>query len=183
MSTTIDVPTSEIGKIRVFSLSMTDAEARELQKDSAAMQAMVGAQVDPEYVDIFPVSNLEGVGLAGFLREGNGVPTEQLAPDRVKLDKLDTLGGWVLILYSSAFRNTATTFTPAPALTIIGTYDEARTDWSATETVKAEAAKPFTAPPETVKKRPSDAAMSGRIATVALIVMFALTGLVIWIAG
>lgn len=183
MSTPIEVSSNEIAKIRVFSLSMTDTEAKKLQKDSSAIQAMIGAQVDPEFVDVFPLSNLEGVGLAGFLSEGNAVPAEQLAPDRAKLDKLDTLGGWVLILYSSAFRNAATSFAPAPALTLIGTYDEAKTDWSASETVKSEAAKPFTAPAETVKKRPSDAAMSGRVATIALIVMFALTGLVIWIAG
>jgi len=36
-------------------------------------------------------------------------------------------------------------------------------------------------PPQ--KKRPSDAAMSGRVATVALLVMALLVGLMIWIAG
>ncbi|WP_223423230.1 hypothetical protein [Tateyamaria pelophila] len=183
MSAPIDIPAHEVGRIRLFSLSLTDSEAKNLQGDAAALQKMLGADVDTEYVDVFPLSNLEGVGLAGFLRDGNAVSTDQLAPDRGKLDKLDALGGWVLIVYSSAFRNTATTLTPAPALTLIGTYGEAMTDWTATETVRADAAKPFTAPPETVKKRPSDAAMSGRIATIALIVMFALTALIIWIAA
>ena len=33
------------------------------------------------------------------------------------------------------------------------------------------------------RKKPSDAAMSGRIATYALLILFALVGLMIWIAA
>lgn len=183
MSAQIDIPARETGRIRVFALSMTDDEAKALENDPASRAQALGADIDPDYVDVFPLSNLEGVGLAGFLIEGNAIPPTQIAPDRDKLDKLDGLGGWVLIVYSRAFRDAATVLKPGPALTLIGTYDETGTDWSASEKVTAEAAKPFTAPPETVRKKPSDAAISGRVATVALLVMFALTGLVIWIAG
>ena len=38
-----------------------------------------------------------------------------------------------------------------------------------------------TLPP--ARKKPSDAAMSGRIATLALLVLFALVGVMIWIAS
>ncbi|MCH9832288.1 MAG: hypothetical protein K0U49_02850, partial [Alphaproteobacteria bacterium] len=97
--------------------------------------------------------------------------------------KLNSLSGWVLIIFSNAFKNAATTLKPASNLNLIGTYSQTKTDWRTAQTVTAESAKPFTAPPLTIKKKPSDAAMSGRIATLALIVMFALTGLIIWIAG
>ncbi|MEL6452239.1 MAG: hypothetical protein AAFQ19_13355 [Pseudomonadota bacterium] len=184
MSARIDIPANERGIIRVFSLSMDASAARALKEQPEALAAALGTgegALDAEQVEVFPVSDLEGIGLSGYLAAGNAVPEDQLAPDRVKLDKL---GGWVLILYSRAFADRATTLAPAPALTLIGTYGAARTDWTATERVTADSAKPYSAPPETVeKKKPSDAAMSGRIATLVLIVLGLFTWAMIWIAG
>lgn len=180
MTALIDVPANEIGLIRLFSLSMTEQEARRLKSDPRGIQTVLGANLDTEQVEVFPVSDLESVGLTGYLQEGNAVPADQIAPDRAKLDRL---GGWVLIVFSRAFDGKATTLRPAAALTLIGTYGETRTDWRATQTVTSEAAKPFTAPPETVKKRPSDAAMSGRIAMIVLIGLGLFTWAIIWIAG
>lgn len=180
MTDALQVPPNERGVIRVFALSMTDDEAKSLKTDPDALTAALGAPIDTTHVEVFPVSDLEGVGLVGYLAEGNDVPMDQLTPDRAKLDKL---GGWVLIVFSLAFADRATTLKPAPSLTLIGTYGERRTDWRATETVAAESAKPFSAPPETVRKKPSDAAMSGRIAMIALIVLGLLTWLMIWIGG
>ena len=77
----------------------------------------------------------------------------------------------------------ATALAPEPALTLIGTYGEVRTDYSADEPITSEAAKPYTAPPEPGKKRPSDAAMSGRVATLVLIVLAIFTYLFIRLAG
>jgi len=180
MTGSIDIPNNESGVIRLFALSMTDDEAKALKDDPAAVNAALGAEVDTEQVEVFPISDLEGVGLVGYLAEGNAVPDDQLAPDRAKLDKL---GGWVLIVFSRAFGDRAMTLTPSPALTLIGTYGEVRTDWRATKSVEAESAQPYSAPPETVRKKPSDAAMSGRIAMLALLVLGALTAVVIWIGG
>ncbi|MDG1182291.1 MAG: hypothetical protein P8N30_06155 [Tateyamaria sp.] len=180
MSVQIKIPANERGIMRVFALSMTDAQAETLRDDPAALSAALGAQVDADKVEVFAVSNLDGVGLVSYLSDGNAVSADQLAPDRAKLEKL---GGWVCIVFSQAFRDQATALALSPALTLIGTYGEEGTDWRATQTITADAAKPFTAPPETVKKRPSDAAMSGRIATIALIVLGLLTWLMIWISG
>ncbi|MBY5931587.1 hypothetical protein KUV51_01140 [Tateyamaria omphalii] len=180
MTDTLPVPANERGVIRVFALSMTGKEAQALKDGPAALNAALGTDMNPEHVEVFPVSDLEGIGLVGYLAEGNAVPMEQLTPDRAKLEKL---GGWVLIVFSLAFEDRATALNPASSLTLIGTYGEIRTDWSATEKVEADSAKPYSAPPETVKKKPSDAAMSGRIAMIALIVLGLLTYLMIWIGG
>ncbi|MEX0367125.1 MAG: hypothetical protein AB3N22_13710 [Ruegeria sp.] len=180
MSDPLYVPPNERGVIRVFALSLTDAEAKALKADPDAISTALGTTVDADHVEVFPVADLEGIGLTGYLSEGNAVPVEQLAPDRAKLDKL---GGWVLIVFSLAFADRATTLTPGAALTLIGTYGETRTDWRATETVTADSAKPYAAPAETVRKKPSDAAMSGRIAMIALIVLGLLTYLMIRIGG
>ncbi|WP_299610545.1 hypothetical protein [uncultured Tateyamaria sp.] len=180
MTISINVPQNERGVIRVFALSMTDDEARTLKDDPALIEAALGTSVDAAQVEVFPVSDLEGVGLVGYLAEGNAVPMDQLNPDRAKLDKL---GGWVMIVFSLAFRDCETTLSPAASLTLIGTYGETRTDWRATETVEAKSAQPYSAPAETVKKKPSDAAMSGRIAMIALLVLGLLTWAMIWIGG
>ncbi|APX12305.1 hypothetical protein [Tateyamaria omphalii] len=180
MTALIDIPTNERGVIRVFALSMTDKEAQALKDDPAAINMALGADVNADQVEVFPVADLEGVGLVGYLTEGNAVPMDQITPDRAKLEKL---GGWVLIIFSLAFEDRAATLDPASSLTLIGTYGELRTDWGAAEKVEADSAKPYSAPSETVKKKPSDAAMSGRIAMIALIVLGILTYLMIWIGG
>ena len=180
MTPTLHIPANEHGVIRVFALSMTDAEAKAIKDDPAALIGVLGVPVDATHVEIFPLSDLEGVGLPGYLADGHAVPEAQIAPDRIKLDKL---GGWVLVLYSRAFEGAEVTLTPSPALTLIGTYGTPGTNWQSTETLSVEAAKPYSAPPETVKKRPSDAAISGRIAMVVLIGLALFTWLFIWIAG
>ena len=180
MSAGIDIYAHERGVIRLFSLSMDAEEVEALRDNAKGLQAALGAEVDAEFVEVFPVSDLEGVGLAGYLIQGNGVSEDQISPDRAKLDRL---GGWVLIVFSRAFGDAATTLDPVPALTLIGTYGEPGTDWRATETVTADSARPYSAPPGTVKKKPSDAAMSGRIAMIALLVLGLLTWLVVWISG
>lgn len=178
---TIEIPQNERGVVRLFALSMTGEEAQALKDNATAITEALRADapLNADYVEVFPVSDLEGVGLAGYLTEGNAIPDAQIAPDRGKLDRL---GGWVLIVYSQAFADAGVTLDPVPALTLIGTYGETRTDWSASETVEAEAAKPYSAPQET-RKKPSDAAMSGRVATVALILLALFTALFIWMAG
>ena len=182
MSTPLTIPARERGVVRVFALSMTDPEARALSQNPDAIAQALGTDglLDMNHVELFPITDLEGVGLAGYLNEGAGVPADALARDRGKLDKL---GGWVLVLFSLAFEDRATTLHPASNLTLIGTYGETRTDYSADDTLTSDAAKPNTAPPETVKKRPSDAAMSGRVATLVLILLAIFTYVFIRMAG
>ena len=176
------IPANERGRVRVFALSLTDAEARTLSQTPEAIAEALGVDglLDMEHVELFPISDLEGVGLAGYLTEGAGVPDAQLAADRAKLDKI---GGWVLIVFSLAFGDRAATLRPAAPLTLIGTYGETRTDWNAPHEIPSEAAKPYSAPAERGKKRPSNAAMSGRVATLVLLLLAVFTYVFIRIAG
>ena len=182
---TLVVKANERGMVRVFALSMTDAEAQILKANgedgddnpTPQERALGAAALDAGYVEVFPIKDLADLGLAGYLETGNGIDPAQFAPDRQKLEALD---GWVLCVYSAAFGGQAQTLNPAKALTLIGTYSEPGVDWTDTQTLTSDAAMGETTP---VKKRPSDAAMSGRIAMAALLVIFALTGLMVWIAG
>ncbi|MBT5001290.1 MAG: hypothetical protein HN551_07945 [Tateyamaria sp.] len=180
MTIRITIPAEETGVLRVFSLSMNNQDAKQLKSSSTAIFKALGTNLDCNQVEILALADLGDIGLVGYLSEGCAIPSDQLDPDIIKLN---SLSGWVLIIFSNAFKSAATTLKPAANLNLIGTYSQIKTDWRTAQTVTAESAKPFTAPPLTIKKKPSDAAMSGRIATLALIVMFALTGLIIWIAG
>lgn len=194
MTRAIDIPRDERGVYRVFSLSMTNAEAEALRANApdgddgpTPQQALLGAQyLDADFTEVFAVKDLEGLGLAGYLETGNGVDPAQLAPDAQRLAALD---GWVFMVLSQAFGGFAQTLTPAPELTLIGTYTEERRDFVGDGLpVTAESAKPQVVVPQAPapggkpKRKRSDAAMSGMVATAVLIVLALFTTVLIWIA-
>ncbi len=172
---TLNVEPNERGLVRVFALSMTEDEAKALQ-NSKDPKILGRDSIDATFVEIFPVSDLEQLGVAGYLATGCGIDPTQIEPDKAKLNQLD---GWVMIVFSRAFNGAATTLKPAPQLTLIGTYAEPGVDWSDKTTLTSDAATT----PAKSRKTPSDAAMSGRIAMIALLVIFALTFMLVWIAA
>jgi len=173
---TISIKATEKGLVRVFSLSMTSAEAQALKNSPEAQFAsMRGEEVNTGYIEIFPVTDLEEIGLVGYLTSGCGVDPASLEADRAKLAALE---GWVMLVFSRAFRRIAQDIHPVPELTLIGTYAEPGVDWSEDTDLTSDAANK-----SPVKKTPSDAAMSGRIATLALGVIAIITVIVVWVAG
>jgi hypothetical protein len=75
------------------------------------------------FVELFEADLLAEFGLANYLTTGCGVPEDQIAPDR---ERLDTLRGLVLVVFSKAFCGKSVTLHPDPRLTLIGTYSEDR---------------------------------------------------------
>lgn len=176
----LHVVASERGKLRVFALARSADEARKLSEQPGAIAKLLGiASLDEDFAEILPVENVADIGLARYLQEGYDVPENALADDRLRLDALRDR---VLIVLSMAFRDAPATLEPAPGVTLIGCYPTKETDWTPREAVASESAKPFTAPSSTVRKPQSDAAMSGRIAAVTLLVLALLTWLVVWVA-
>ncbi|WP_282062823.1 hypothetical protein [Roseobacter litoralis] len=189
MINTISVPALESGVIRVFALSLSEADAKTL-RDSASSQdtqsalndALGAKKLDLQHVEVFAIADLSEMALADYLLEGAGATPSSLEKDRGKLSALD---GWVMVVYSSAFGGVAQEITPAPELTLIGSYPQEGADWTGGVDLRTPSAAPNQDPPEypPVKKRPSDAAMSGRIATVALLVAFGVVGLMLWVGS
>jgi hypothetical protein len=126
--TALTIPANEQGRVRVFALDMPAEQLRFLHENDSAGDTLGGVQLDLDYVDIFPVSDLGDLGLPGYLTEGCGVPAAELAPDRARLGALT---GHVMILLSRAFAGRATTLPPSDNLTLIATYTVPATDWSA----------------------------------------------------
>lgn len=183
---TVEIAPHEHGVVRIFALSMTAEEARALHRNKppgddapTPIEAALGVTgIDPAHVAVFPLSDIEEIGLDRYLEEGSSIDPAQLDPDRRKLAALD---GWVLVVHSAAFGGRGVTLTPTADLTLIGTYSEPGADWSDRRRLESPSARATGAP--AARKAPSDAAMSGRIATIVLLVLFGLTAVMVWISA
>ena len=127
---------------------------------------------------MFDVASLEGIGFQGYLTIGNGVSEEDVAP---YADLLDQVKGTVLMVVSSAFGGFEQELSPKLPLRHIATFKEASAPVQFEPLPSAGANGVVGDAP--AKKKPSDAAMSGRVATVALLVMALLVVLMVWVAS
>lgn len=119
--TRLAIPSHDRNGVRVFTARLTPDD---LQRDKARLAAdLLGdADLDPAFIEIFDVADLAGVGLAGYLAEGLGVPETAVA-DRARLE---ALAGPVLILLSKALHGRAVTLTLDARLKLVGTYAEVK---------------------------------------------------------
>ena len=125
----------------------------------------------PEQIDIFPVSDLEDLGLYGYLTEGCGV-----SPDQLDRDALVAIEGWVMVLRSAAFNGHPATLNPDPRLRLIGLFTEEATNWTG-GTIETESAKPFSAPQTVTAGDTPRRVGSAILALVALLVI----GGILWL--
>lgn len=169
-----DVAPQEAGKVRVYALSLSDAEAQAMRDDRTAQARALGVEtLDSGYTELFRVSDLDTMGLPGYLRDGNGVSPDQIETDRSKLSALD---GWVMIVYSRAFGGESRQLAPIPALTHIGTYDEIGPD-TPVQAMEAEAAQPYTGIP---RVEPADPATGGGNKMMIGVALVVLGAVILW---
>lgn len=130
MTSTIEIKPTERGVVRVFAVDLDgdDLKAFTRRNGSWGVQEALGADtLNPDHVEVFPVSDLTGLGLSGYLEDGQGVSADDLRDMRVRLDALK---GTVMVLPSSAFSGTAQTLTLRAPLRLIATFNEERPDMS-----------------------------------------------------
>lgn len=172
--TTMIVPKAERGHARIFAVDLPAAEAENLTREELATLLGIETLAEDQH-EFFPVGNLEGIGLAGYLTEGMGMDPAEVRADAARLNALK---GHVLILPSAAVRGL--TLTPRAPLRWIGTYSEPVTV-APMDRLHSDAAERSVSPtPPT--KRPSEAKVMGRVALVALAVIALLVVLMIVIA-
>ncbi|MEP5727835.1 MAG: hypothetical protein ABJL67_00535 [Sulfitobacter sp.] len=136
----LKIPAHEQGTTRVFALSLTAEQARSLRDTPLLQKGALGVEgLTLSGIEIFALSDLGDMGLAGYLREGVDANQDDLNRDRAKLAALD---GWVMLVHSSAFEGRATTLETASALTLIGTYSQTSSETTALH-LEAEAAQPY----------------------------------------
>jgi hypothetical protein len=141
VSAQIDIPAGERGRIRVFAISVPPEEVTGMlakaPKADVARNLLGAPHLDTRSTEIFPVKDLEGLGLAQYLVEGYAVPEDSLAEDQRKLDALD---GYVLLLFSDSFNGAAAQLAPGPELTLIATCAEELPDQARRPTMTPSAA-------------------------------------------
>lgn len=174
--TQVHIPKSEHGVIRVFAVSrpMPDMSAALKSQSKEALAAdLLGRDVGPSTIELFPVTDLTGVGLPRYLADGYDVPDDQLRADRARLDALD---GYVLLVFSSAFGGAETTLNLPADLTLIGTYGEASPDMHAghidSDAAKAYSGTPTLTPPIPPKDRAGSLMVGMGLLVAVLLLLF-----------
>ena len=155
MNDILNVTESERHVVRLFRLEMPPAQARFLRDEPAAVADKLGvATIDGAQVDVFNISDLEGVGLIGYLTEGQGIPVEAIEPARAELDAME---GWVMVVHSRAFDGQAVTLTPGDGVVPVAAWDRPGADWTpGTTPLNTESARPVSpprTPPREARKR------------------------------
>lgn len=171
---TINIPQHEHGVIRVFAISRPIADmARALKQQPKALLAstLLGHNVADADVELFPLSDLVGVGLPQYLIEGYDVDKDAVRNDRARLG---ALGGYVLLVFSKVSNDGDVTLHPIPDLTLIGMYAEPKADHSSVP-IATDAASPYSGvtPPVTAMRR-------SRVGSIFVAAAALLTLLLIW---
>lgn len=185
MSDRIEIRESESGVVRVFDVDLDRAEAETFNRRNGSwpLQDALGAEtLDPHHVDLIQVEDLTGFGLHQYLEEGMGVSWDDLEDEHVVVEGLK---GTVLIVGSRAFGGQAQVLTPRAPLTLVATLNEEKAPVQF-EPLPSAGAQVAPAPEEAAEAEPkqkSDAAISGRVAMIALLVLFVLTAVVVWVAS
>lgn len=178
MTDRIHIKPTEHGVVRVFDVDLPPEQIKPFNRRNGTwpLQDALGAgTLDPAHVDLIAVEDLDELGLAGYLSEGHGISADDLRDMR---GRLAALSGHVLIVTSRAFGGEEQTLSPRAPLHLVATFTEDRPPVSF-DPLPSQAARGVTGG----KPPPSDAAMSGRVASIALLVLFLLVALVVWVAS
>jgi len=173
MTNDLTISAKERGQLRLFAVNLTDSD--DISVPSVLGKLLGAEHLDPNYVELVRISDLGDLSLPNYLTQGYDIDANTLAPDRVRLAALD---GYVLIIMSLAFRDRAMTLPVVPELTLIANYGAQGPDWTATETIETDSTDIGSGVQP--RKKSSEAAMSGRIATYVLLFLFVFTALFIW---
>ncbi|WP_282091499.1 hypothetical protein [Epibacterium ulvae] len=134
----IHISAEEHGRVRLFALDMRPEQIAFLRDEPGALAQLLQINtLDMAQVDVFYINDLEDLGLAGYLSEGCGIARSDL-----DLAMLNTLSGAMMAIRSRAFEAQACDLTLPPSITLVETFSEETTKWSARAMETPAAAKP-----------------------------------------
>lgn len=180
MSTSVLVPSPEM--IHLFAVDAPLAAAKALCADGATLADALGVQsVDVTRAECLQAESLVGVGVDGYLTEGQGASADAVLPDE---PMLETLTGPILVLGAGALPRDARSLTVKAPLRHMGSYPLEGAK-PAGPSLEAETARPNPAPaatPPEVKAK-ADRKASGYTALGALLVLAVISAVMVWVAG
>lgn len=167
----LKITAASLNSLHVFAVSRSaeDMLAALAEKPLAQIAGdLLGHEAPADKVELFAVSDLAGVGLSGYLIEGQGIPETQIAPDRPKLEALD---GFVMLLLPRAFASEVI-LPGSPDLALIGAYQEPRPEMNV-EPIETASAEPYSGTPRlTPAQPPQGRAGSAMVALAVIIAVF-----------
>lgn len=172
---TLEIPANDFGQIRVFEARQGLSQNAINKTPEGLLQLLGTDALDPTYIDIIKIADLSSMSLTDYIAQGYDMEAEEY-----DIPAVNGIEGYAVLVMSSAAGGAAVTLTPAPELRHVTTYVPAA-QVQVIAPLTSEAAS-GTLDGATVKPAKSDARIGGMVATVALIVMFLLVGLMIWIA-
>ncbi|WP_322894396.1 MULTISPECIES: hypothetical protein [unclassified Yoonia] len=168
----LDIPANDHG-----ALYIVEHFGPPLTGSKAGMIGKIIGQVDLnlDFVDLIPPAGKAEMALPDLIQQGYEMP---LTPAQVTT--LRRVTGPVVLIMSRAFGSKAQQITlPEDSRAVMVLRDAAQIQTS--EKLTSDGAAGEMNGPQTAKPRKSDARMSGMVATAALLVMFALVALMVWV--
>ena len=171
----ITIPANDHGRIRVFTVDGALPDGVDTG-DAQALDRLLGTtNINPDFVDVVRVRDLSGLSLADYIAQGYDLTVDDV--DRSALSKVNDVA---ILVMSRAFGGKAADITPAQGAHHLTTISDQPSLSAAPPVTSASASGAIGDPPQ--KAPPSDAAMSGRVATIAIVVLLLIVIGVIWIA-
>lgn len=112
----VDLPSDEV---EAFREAVTDADGEII--DWPLGKALGTTDLDEDFIELFNVNDLEGLGLPGYMVQGLGISEHDVMED---VRRLSAQRGWILVVLSSAFGRSEQTLAPHRPLRWLGTYKE-----------------------------------------------------------
>lgn len=184
MTEHLTIQPNETGLVRVFFLT----RPADMPRGQTLTPDQIATWLGADALNVVDVQHIwtddltDDLGLPELLTQGYDIDPAQIAAQDATLNAVTEMHPTAIVIArSGAFLNRPLTLPQDGPLYLVATFQEPGS---------AVTFEPLPNPdPEAIledptqKKRASDAAMSGRIATVALLVMALLVWLMIWIAG
>lgn len=174
---TFDIPANDHGAIYVFELHGTPPEGLSEKTDQAMMVIFGNAVVNTDYIDAIMPGMLTDMTLPQLIKNGYDMP---VAVDVA--DELRALTGTAVLAMSAAFGGQAMQLSLPQNVHLVTILREAP-EIKLNETLASDSARGTLASAAPTKPPKSDARIGGMVATYALLAMFALVGLMIWVAS
>lgn len=171
----IEIPFDDHGNIRIFEISgpLTEDMA---EKTPEGLEALFGTtKLDRTYVDLIKISDLSSMTLSDYIVQGYDT-----APEVHDVPAINGIDGYAVLILSAASRGRKVTLDPAPNVRHVTTVLP-EVQLTVVEPLSSQAAEGAIGDTP-AKPAKSDARIGGMVATLALIVLFMLVALMIWIA-
>lgn len=175
------VRANEHGKLRIFALSDDLAAQIETLGTMDPLFAALGVdRLNAADIQVVPVADLDEIGLTGLLTAGYGIGPAEYA-DHAEM--LNALSGHLALLRSGAFMGQEVRLPADGPARLIACFDEPGAGTPPMTPLRSDSAKGTTGDVGTGRARPSDAAMSGRIAMAVLLFLAVFVTLLVWMSG